>query len=183
MSHRVYVGTIGEGVWRSLDSGETFARAADGMFVECHVRALTVHPGDDRLLYIGTEQGLFRSGDGASNWQRVAGALDGQQIWSVLIPPRQPDMLLVGTCPSRIYQSSDTGRSWREGRTDMIPECPRIMHTRVTTLKADPDDDQVFWAGVEIDGIHQSRDGGGSWQRHASTGLVSQDIHDLLFLN
>ena len=43
-SHRLYVGTIGEGLWRSRDGGETFVRAMDGMFVECHVRALAEHP-------------------------------------------------------------------------------------------------------------------------------------------
>src|SRR5262245_50272081 len=58
--HHVYVGTIGEGLWRSKDGGETFSRACDGMFVECHVRALSVHPRDDRVLLLGCELGLFR---------------------------------------------------------------------------------------------------------------------------
>jgi photosystem II stability/assembly factor-like uncharacterized protein len=180
---RVYIGTIGEGVWRSLDSGQTFARAADGMFVECFVRALVVHPRDDRLLYIGTEQGLYRSTNGADDWQRVESPLNGQQIWSILIPPAQPETIFVGTCPSRIFRSPDAGRTWEECRTTMTQECPRIIHTRVTTLKADPDDPKVFWAGVEIDGIHRSTDGGATWQRYSGAGLVSQDIHDLAILH
>jgi len=68
--HRLYVGTIGEGLWRSLDGGVNFTRASDGMFVECHVRALAVHPRNQRVLYLGSEQGLFRSDDGADNWRR-----------------------------------------------------------------------------------------------------------------
>jgi photosystem II stability/assembly factor-like uncharacterized protein len=182
-NYRVYVGTIGEGVWRSLDAGQTFARAADGMFVECHVRALTVHPRDDRLLYLGTEQGLFRSTSGADDWQRVESPLDGQQIWSILIPPAQPDTMLVGACPSRIFRSTDAGRTWEECRASIEQACPRIMHTRVTTLKVDPDDPRVFWAGVEIDGLHRSSDGGASWQRYPGRGFVSQDIHDLALLH
>jgi len=181
-SQRIYVGTIGEGVWRSLDDGATFTRAADGMFVECHVRALAVHPDHDALLYAGTEQGLYRSRDGAANWERVDGPLNDRQIWSILIPPRQPDTLLVGACPSRIFASRDAGRTWTEGLADIRPDCPRIMHTRVTTLEADPDDERVFWAGVEIDGLHRSTDGGRTWQRLPGAGLLSQDIHDLLFL-
>lgn len=178
-NHRVYVGTIGEGVWRSLDAGQTFARAMDGMFVECFVRALVVHPRNDNLLYIGTEQGLFRSTDGAGNWQRVDTPLNDRQIWSILMTPAQPDTIFVGTCPSRIYRSLDAGRSWHECKTTITPECPRIMHTRVTTLKADPDDERVYWAGVEIDGVHRSSDGGATWQRYSGSGLISQDIHDL----
>ena len=42
MAHHIYVGTIGEGVMRSVDGGETFGRAMDGMFVECDVRALVI---------------------------------------------------------------------------------------------------------------------------------------------
>jgi hypothetical protein len=32
--HRLHIGTIGEGVFRSLDGGETFRRACEGMFVD-----------------------------------------------------------------------------------------------------------------------------------------------------
>src|SRR5262245_9110503 len=101
--HRLYVGTIGEGLWRSSDSGETFVRACDGMFVECHVRAIAVDPRDPNRLYLGTEQGLFHSNDGAKNWSRVESPLNGQQIWSILQLPNAPEVLIVGTCPSRLF--------------------------------------------------------------------------------
>src|SRR5437660_10531907 len=122
--HRLYVGTIGEGLWRSLDAGATFARTCDGMFVECHVRAIAVDPRDPRILYLGTEQGLFRSDDGADRWSRVQSPLDGLQIWSILISPAAPDVILVGTCPSRVFRSGDGGRSWSEADVRMRQECP-----------------------------------------------------------
>jgi photosystem II stability/assembly factor-like uncharacterized protein len=182
MARRIYVGTIGQGVMRSVDGGETFSRAMNGMFVECHVRALAVHPRDHRVLYLGCELGLFRSMSGADDWQRFESPASGKQIWSILIHPRRPETIVIGACPSQIFVSRDAGKSWREAATDIRPDCPRIMHTRVTTLKADPDNDDVIWAGVEIDGIHRSDDGGRSFQRMPSTGLLSQDIHDLLFV-
>src|SRR5256886_10732621 len=103
--HRLYVGTIGEGLFRSLDGGETFTRACDGMFVECHVRALAVHPEDPRHLFLGMENGLYVSRDGADSWSRVESRLSGQQIWSILLSPRNPDLIIVGTCPSRRFRS------------------------------------------------------------------------------
>jgi photosystem II stability/assembly factor-like uncharacterized protein len=179
-AHRGYVGTIGEGVFRSLDGGQTFTRAMDGgIFVECYVRALIVHPRDDRTLLIGAENGLYRTTNGADDWQRVESPLNGQEIWSILVPPAQPDTIFAGTRPSRIYRSLDAGRTWQECRATLRPDCPRILHTRVTTLESDPDDPRVFWAGVEIDGIHRSADGGATWERYSGPGLVSQDIHDL----
>jgi len=180
-AHRLYVGTIGEGLWRSLDGGETFKRTCDGMFVECHVRALTVHPRAPRLLYLGTEQGLYRSDDGADNWQRVESLLNGLQIWSILGVPATPDVILVGTCPSQLFRSVDGGRTWTEAGARMRPDCPRIIHTRVTSLCPHSTDPKTIWAGVEIDGLFRSRDAGVTWEA-IGEGLSSQDIHALVHL-
>jgi photosystem II stability/assembly factor-like uncharacterized protein len=177
-AHRLYVGTIGEGLWRSLDGGETFKRTCDGMFVECHVRALAADPRDPRLLYLGTEQGLYRSDDGADNWQRVESPLNGLQIWSILVLPGTPEVILVGTCPSRLFWSPDGGRTWAEAAARMRPDCPRIIHTRVTSLCAHSANPNTVWAGVEIDGLYRSRDAGATWQA-IGKGLSSQDIHAL----
>jgi len=176
--HRLYVGTIGEGLWRSSDGGETFVRAMDGMFVECHVRALAVHPHDPNLLYLGSEQGLFRSNDGAGRWSRVESPLNHLQIWSLLLLPHAPEVILAGTCPSRLFRSADGGRTWTEPPIRLPQECPRIMHTRVTTLLADPTEPNTVWVGVEIGGLFRSPDAGQTWQP-IGRGLSSLDIHAL----
>src|SRR5262249_32688022 len=180
-THRLYVGTIGEGLWRALDGGDDFVRTCEGLFVECHVRALAVHPRDHRILYLGSEQGLFRSEDGADHWSRVDSPLNGQQIWSILLLPTAPEVILVGACPGRLFRSEDGGRSWSEAGVRILQECPRLIHTRVTTLCAHPNDPRTVWAGVEIDGVYRSRDGGRSWQA-VGKGLSSQDIHALAFV-
>ncbi|HZZ77983.1 MAG TPA: hypothetical protein VFE62_05675 [Gemmataceae bacterium] len=179
--HRLYVGTIGEGLWRSLDGGATFKRTCDGMFVECHVRALAVHPREPRVLYLGNEHGLYCSHDGADNWRPVDVPVSPLQIWSVLLHPAAPERILVGACPARLFRSQDAGRTWTEPFARMMQGCPRILHTRVTTLCAHRDDSDTLWAGIEIDGLQRTRDGGQTW--HAlGTGLSSQDIHALAFV-
>lgn len=179
--HRLYVGTIGEGLWRSTDGGHSFVRACDGMFVECHVRALAVHPREPLTLYLGSEQGLFKSVNGADSWTRVESPLNGLQIWSVLVSPHNSDVIAAGTCPSRLFLSNDGGRSWSEPKPEMMQECPRIIHTRVTTLKSDPTAPETIWAGVEIDSLRRSQDGGKTWQP-LGHGLSSKDIHDLVII-
>jgi photosystem II stability/assembly factor-like uncharacterized protein len=173
------VGTIGEGLYRSTDGGASFVRACDGMFVECHVRALAAQPRQPQTLYLGTEQGLFRSTDGADNWARVESPLNGLQIWSLLLLPSDPNVLVVGTCPSRLFRSTDGGRTWAEAEAAMEQHCPRIIHTRVTALAEDPEAPGTVWAGVEIDGVRRSRDGGRTWQAPQQQGLSSRDIHAL----
>src|SRR5262245_54031141 len=175
--HRLYVGTIGEGLFRSDDLGQSFMRVCEGMFVECHVRALAVHPEDNRL-YLGSEMGLFVSRDGADSWRQLPARLDGMQVWSILLLPHQPNVILVGTRPGRIFRSSDGGETWREAETRMVKDCPRILHTRVTCLAADPDIEDRVWAGVEIDGLHRSTDAGATWEP-VGQGLSSRDIHAL----
>jgi photosystem II stability/assembly factor-like uncharacterized protein len=179
-SHRLFVGTIGEGLFRSLDGGETFSRACDGMFVECHVRALAVDPRDPSVIFLGCEQGLFRTANGADNWVRVASPLDGRQVWSILLLPRQPEVMVVGTCPAGLFLSDDGGQTWSMPVARMIQNCPRIMHTRVTCLTDDPEEPETLWSGVEIDGIFRSRDRGRTWEA-AGQGLSSRDIHALAF--
>jgi photosystem II stability/assembly factor-like uncharacterized protein len=182
IAHRLYVGTIGEGIFRSTDSGASFQRAADGMFVECHVRALVVHPREPRVLYLGSELGLFRSDNGADLWQRVESPINGKQVWSILLSPQRPETIFVGTCPSRLYRSDDGGKTWTEPAIEMEQACPRIIHTRLTALAADPGNVETFWAGVEIDGLRRSRDGGRTWQ-NVGKGLSSKDIHAILPLS
>lgn len=180
--HRIYVGTIGEGLWRSTDSGETFRRASDGMFVECHVRALVVDPREPRTLFLGSEQGLFKSTDGADSWSRVESPLNGKQIWSLLLLPSNPEVILAGTCPPALFRSADGGRTWTEPTTHFVQECPRIIYNRVTTLLADPDEPRTIWCGVEIDALWLSKDAGETWEPRGQ-GLSSRDIHSLAIVS
>jgi photosystem II stability/assembly factor-like uncharacterized protein len=178
ISHRLCVGTIGEGMFRSTDGGATFRRACEGMFVECHVRALVAHPRDPRTYYLGSEMGLFKSTDGGDWWERLPAPLEGHEVWSILVLPADPDVILVGARPSRILRSADGGRTWSEPSVELVRECPRILYNRVTTLTADPVDPDTVWAGVEIDAVRRSRDRGQTWEA-VGEGLSSRDIHAL----
>lgn len=179
MSHgNLYVGTVGEGVWRSTDGGASWDRAANGMFVECDVRALAVDSHRANVLYAGTNEGVYRTEDLGDHWTRLDGPLNALVTWSLLLSPHQRDTLLAGTRPAGIFRSTDRGVSWQQTDARPAQECPGILFNRVTTLRVDPIERDRLWAGVEIDGVWTSHDGGVSWRKIGS-GLSSADIHGL----
>ena len=49
---------------------------------------------------------------------------------------------------------------------------------RVTALVVDPEDHRTIWAGIEVDGVRRSLDGGETWTTIAG-GLSDPDIHGI----
>src|SRR5439155_6232673 len=94
--------------------------------------------------------------------------------------PGFDSVMVVGTCPSRLFRSEDGGKTWTEPPARIVRECPRIMHTRVTCLIADALEPGTLWTGVEIDGLFRSRDLGRTWEA-VGQDLSSRDIHALAF--
>ncbi len=182
----LYVGTVGEGLWRSKDLGESYERLSNGLFIEADVRAIVVHPSDRKTLYAGTNCGIYKSEDAGQSWRLLnAGFGSGwprttdQEVWSLAIVPEKPDVVFAGVCPAAIYRSIDAGETWRLSDTGIRRECGPIMYSRVTCLSIEPGAAAAIWAGVEIDGIRVSNDLGETWESR-SEGLSSLDIHSLL---
>ena len=91
--------------------------------------------------------------------------------------PTDPSTIFAGTRPAALFRSTDGGQHWEKLRADMAEECPNVRVPRVTALTVDPSDHRIVWAGVEVDGVRRSRDGGESWTRIGG-GLDDPDIHD-----
>ena len=47
----ICVGTLGQGIWRSSDGGDTWLRVRHGLNSESAVGALAVHPSDAHIIY------------------------------------------------------------------------------------------------------------------------------------
>ena len=48
----------------------------------------------------------------------------------------------------------------------------------MTAIVIDPMDHQHIWAGIEVDGVRRSKDGGETWEAITS-GVKDPDIHNL----
>jgi photosystem II stability/assembly factor-like uncharacterized protein len=177
------VGTAGMSVWFSRDLGETWDRpySESGLYLEARVWALSTHPQRPDELLAGTDSGLYRWRESARAWTLLPGPLDSTCTWALAQDPDNANVIVAGTHPAALWRSEDAGTSWRQLPVRMADNCIFVGQPRVTQVIFDPTERDTLWAGVEIDAVHRSRDGGRSWTR-LDRGLVSGDVHGVAVL-
>lgn len=174
----VCIGTIGSGLWFSRDGGDNWRRVAKELWGESRVYGLTVHPKEPKTVFAGAEDGIYRSEDGGESFARLPSAMDGIEVWKIAFDPSDPQRIFAGTRPAALFRSTDGGAHWQRLPAEIAKECPNVRVPRVTALAVDPKDPRTVWAGIEVDGVRLSRDGGDSWKRVLG-GLDDPDIHDI----
>ncbi|HJY82070.1 MAG TPA: hypothetical protein VKK81_13435 [Candidatus Binatia bacterium] len=175
----ICVGTIGTGLWQSPDGGETWRLVYKGLWLESRIFSLAVHPGDSRMVFAGTEDGIYCSQDRGASFERIDSPMNRTPVWKVTFDPVAPNTLFAGTRPAALFRSRDGGQHWQKLTADLAQECPDVRIPRVTSLVVDPTDHNIIWAGIEVDGVRRSLDGGETWSR-ISEGLPIADIHDIV---
>jgi hypothetical protein len=133
-------GHLGPTVFHSLDSGRSWAEAKQppafkkaapgetGRSVESVFWLSPGHASQPGVWYAGTAPvGLFRSQDGGSSWQPMAGfndvlypkieqkvmpVPDGSLLHSILVDPRDPRHLYIGLSIGGVFETLDGGESW-----------------------------------------------------------------------
>lgn len=135
----------------------------------------------DGGLLAGAEDGVYRSDDGGSTWNRTGA--DGRMVWDIAAAPDDPRTLYAVTQPSGLYRSRDGGRSWQEVERFMrtegsdqwcVPANPP-QAGRARTVVIDPTNPARLRVGVEVGGVVASDDGGESWSCTLPGG--NPDIH------
>ena len=129
---RVYAGTFDDGVYRTLDGGETWERVGAEI---PHKRVLSVAMAPARrtngrtAVYVGTEpSSLYRSEDDGRSWETFPRLpeLPSAPTWS--FPPRpwtshvrwiaphdrDPDLLFAGIELGGVMRSRDGGQTWED---------------------------------------------------------------------
>ncbi len=137
-----------------------------------------MHPHEPQTVIAGTDDGLFCSKDSGKRFERIESPMNGKQVWRIAIDPVDPQTIFAGTCPSALFRSRDGGQHWEPLQVDLAETCPAVRIPRVTSLVVDPSDRQVVWAGIEVDGVRRSVDGGDTWTTINGT-LNDPDIHDI----
>jgi photosystem II stability/assembly factor-like uncharacterized protein len=180
----ILVGTVGQGVFRSADGGGTWGRISvgQGMHSDCITRCLATHPTDPAVVFAGTDLGIYRSDDAGASWRLLDTPMSGRAVWAIAIDGSDANIMLAGTGTPDLpglYRSADGGETWEKSAADLAETCPAVGVPRPTALVMDPTNHASIWAGLEVDGVRHSSDGGRTWDR-AALDIANQDVHNLL---
>jgi photosystem II stability/assembly factor-like uncharacterized protein len=165
-------GTSEPHLFLSEDGGASWVQVGDGLSAAFHaIIAAEYDPEVPGTVYIGTGpggtdhaseatvgedavgsgDGLWRSRDGGENFERVAGGMDGLNIWDIGFAPSGS---LFATSESGVFRSEDRGETWAQ----VLPleDADRV---EIGFSLAQPD-----WAAVSTEGaLWISTDDGRTW--------------------
>lgn len=162
--------------------GERAAQVEGKHFLGQEVRSIV--PAGGKLYATVAGAGVFRSDDRGATWQRSVAALNGHQVSTLSVSPRNPAVLYAGTEPPAVHVSQDGGGSWeelKEFRVLGVHEGWRDYGSgaaHVQSIACDPHDARRLYAGVEIGGAYRSDSAGAGWVP-INEGLFD-DIHELV---
>jgi photosystem II stability/assembly factor-like uncharacterized protein len=183
-----YFGATGGGIWKTTDTGATWAPVSDGQLKSGSVGALAVSESDPNVIYAGMGEacvrgnaangdGVYKSVDSGKTWKHM-GLADTYHIGRIVIHPRNPDIVFVAALghlfgPNQergVYRSTNGGKTWQKllyrdadtGAVDlaMDPSNPNLIYATLWQIRRKP---WTFESGGQGSGLFQSTDGGDTW--------------------
>jgi photosystem II stability/assembly factor-like uncharacterized protein len=152
----LYVGawknTDDGGLWISHDAGHTWKEIA--LFKGQPIYALAQAPSDPHILFAGTLQGIYRSGDSGANWTQISppGSHEIHEIESLAVDPGNPDTVYAGTWHLP-WKTTDGGKTWRNIKEGLI------VDSDVFSIIVDPQHPHTVYLSA-CSGIYKSENAG-----------------------
>ena len=152
----VYVATNDGAVLKSTDGGQNWMQLNSGL-PSLPVSVLALAPSNPDTLFAamkGTETiagaGLYRSTDGGATWMQLnSGLAPEAPVTSIVVDPKNSQIVYLGDFFSGVYVSTDGGGTWQSLNQG-------LTHTAVKTM-AISDDGTVLYASIWGDGVYRLR--------------------------
>ena len=184
-----YMGTVGGGIWKTIDDGITWKNISDGFLKTGTVGSIVVSESNPNIVIAGMGEhaargvmtsmgdGVYKSTDAGKTWKHI-GLDETRHISDVIIDPTNPNIIFVaaqgaqyGPSAQRgIYRSLDGGATWENvlfidnntGASDLSMDMtnPLILYAAMWQHRRYP---WIMESGGENSGIYKSVDGGTTW--------------------
>ncbi len=185
-----YAGTVGGGVWKTIDGGNTWDCISDTTFHSSSVGAVAVSLSNPNIVYVGmgeTEMrgnisfgdGIYKSIDAGKKWKHI-GLNESNAIGTIVIHPQNPNVVYAaaqgkiwGPTPNKergLFRSKDGGTTWEKilyvddttGCVDVKMDAvnPSILYASMWKAWRTP---YSLSSGGKGCGLYKSTDGGDTW--------------------
>jgi hypothetical protein len=188
--------SIGDGIYKSTDSGENWKKI--GLDSTEHISKIAIDPKNPSVLYAAApgplwsdspHRGLYKSEDGGKSWSKTLYINEKTGVADLILDPRDANVIYATTWEFRrtafsfssggngsgLYKSVDAGKTWKE-ITKGLPQKP---FGRIALALA-PSAPENLLAIVESEntGLYISSDSGESWKPQSATlNVVSRPFY------
>jgi photosystem II stability/assembly factor-like uncharacterized protein len=125
------------------------------------VVAIALHPMDERIAYVVTHQGVFKTMDMGGEWRKVFTHVTQSRVLAVAIDQARPSTVYLGTKDDGMYVSYDGGRHWFSRRAGLDDVRVTAEVQQIIVMPGQPS--RVFLATAL--GVFESDDEGESWRK------------------
>jgi len=148
----IYLGTLEDGIYRSLNSGEQWENYGlnSGSFT-----TISIDPQTPNTVYTATGASILKTENDGQNWETIYLEPRNKKITSVNIDYYNPSMILASTSAGEIIQSTDYGETWTALNT---------IKYEVKKLYFNPTDTRIVYAVTSGQGLYRSTNGGKNWE-------------------
>jgi photosystem II stability/assembly factor-like uncharacterized protein len=199
-----YFGTVGAGVWKTEDAGQTYEPITDNFFGGT-VGAVAVAESDPNVIYAGEGEqtlrnnvssgwGVWKSTDAGKTWKHI-GLRDSRHISRIRVHPKNPDIVYVAALGNLwksnemrgVYRSMDGGLTWKKilyindtaGAGDLTfdPNNPRVIYAATWNMKRNG------WrmdSGGPDSKLWKSTDGGDTWENLSDKPGMPKGINGII---
>jgi len=180
-SGTIYAGTLGNGVWKTVDAGHHWSQivtmATSGVSFDNNVLTLDLYGTTD--LYAGTRSGLFASSNGGQTWSKLTGSttkpINESVVQDVLVA--SSGIWIAGK--NGVHYSLDSGATWNTPATNVNATDPTNLDARA--LARDDKNGTLYVATTgdvlqqsnPYGGVYSSADNGVTWSKLTSVSTVA----------
>jgi photosystem II stability/assembly factor-like uncharacterized protein len=119
--------------------------------------AIAPHPKNPDILYVATNESLYKTRDGGATWGKVTTDLSSFRVLTLGVDPRSPSNVFVGTMGDAVYKSPDGGQSWSPYNAGLKEHV-----SVVNQFVFHPTDPDTIYTATTV-GVFRSKDGGRLW--------------------
>ena len=175
----IYVGAEASGLYRKEAGESRWENLTRGMAPAAQARTIAIHPQNPKIVFAGTQRGVYRSKDQGDNWERM-NLTEGRVVWSIKFHPNDPNVMFLGTEGSEVFKSEDAGENWTYQSTISNPDSVQMAFaTRILGLAIESSNPNHMFAALEVGGAARSSDAGKSWQLTNNNFAGDVDLMDL----